>query len=59
MRRFRARLDKLEATLAAGPDDMAETIKADLRRDLETLPLLFTAPATSAEGDHQECDRTD
>ena len=23
------------------------------------LPLLFTAPATSAERDHQECDGTD
>ena len=38
VRRFRARLDKLEAALATGRDDVAETVKADLRRELDTLP---------------------
>jgi type I restriction enzyme R subunit len=37
VRLFRARLDKLEAALAAGADAVAENAKADLRADLATL----------------------
>jgi type I restriction enzyme R subunit len=34
---FTKRLDKLEAAVAAGRDDIAETVKADLRKDLASL----------------------
>ena len=38
VRLFQARLDKLEAALAAARQDVAANVKADLRGDLATLP---------------------
>ncbi len=38
VRRFRTRLDKLEAALATGRNDVAEAVKTDLRSDLQALP---------------------
>ncbi|MDP3774286.1 MAG: DEAD/DEAH box helicase family protein [Gemmatimonadales bacterium] len=38
VRLFRARLDKLEVALARSAGEVAETIKTDLRADLEALP---------------------
>jgi type I restriction enzyme R subunit len=38
VRLFRARLDKLEVALARSANEVAETIRADLRADLEALP---------------------
>ncbi len=38
VRLFKARLDKLEAAVAAGRDDVADAVKADLRADLADLP---------------------
>ena len=38
VRLFRSRLDKLEAALAAGRDDIVKHVKDDLRHDIEALP---------------------
>lgn len=38
VRRFGARLDKLEAALANGRDAIADAVKVDLRRDIVALP---------------------
>jgi type I restriction enzyme R subunit len=38
VRLFRSRLDELEAALAIGIADVADAVKADLRRDLAELP---------------------
>jgi type I restriction enzyme R subunit len=38
VRLFRSRLDKLEAALAAGREDIATKVKDDLRRDIAALP---------------------
>jgi len=38
VRLFRSRLDEIEAALAAGAAEVAERVKADLRRDLAELP---------------------
>lgn len=39
VRLFRCRLDQLEAAMAADRTDLVESIKADLRADLATLPV--------------------
>jgi type I restriction enzyme R subunit len=38
VRLFRCRIDELEAAFAAGATDVAERVKADLRRDVADLP---------------------
>lgn len=38
VRLFKARLDRLEAALSKGRDDIVESVKAALRRDIDSLP---------------------
>lgn len=48
VRLFRSRLDELEAALAAGATDIADRVKADLRRDLTELPANNVVVAEAA-----------
>ncbi len=48
VRLFRSRLDELEAALAAGATDVADRVKADLRRDLAELPANNVVVAEAA-----------
>jgi len=50
VRLFRARLDKLEAAIAAGADEVAKGAKEDLRADLDALPANNIVVA-QAQGD--------
>ena len=48
VRLFRSRLDELEAALATRAADVADKVKADLRRDLAELPLNNVVVAEAA-----------
>jgi type I restriction enzyme R subunit len=48
VRLFRSRLDKLEAALAAGREDIASKVKDDLRRDIADLPANNVVVADSS-----------